>query len=272
MQRILFAALFAVLSLVSIRFFKPAQSAIVAGAEKTSNIVAEEKTPNIATEVKTPDVVGDEKTPITIEYITGKFEPKFHPDFVQIEKKYADRDSLVLRKETYQAFKKMYAAAAKEGITLTILSATRNFNYQKGIWERKWVEFSKKTSDPKAIAQKILQFSSMPGSSRHHWGTDIDFDNLSNAYFETGKGKRTYEWMKKNAASFGFCQPYTAGRPTGYNEEKWHWTYMPLSKDFTDFAQKYLKNEQISGFKGAETAVKLDIVKNYVLGINRNCF
>ena len=212
------------------------------------------------------------KTPITIEYITGKFEPKFHADFVWVDKKYAERDSLLLRKETYEAFKRMYAAAMKEGVQLTIVSATRNFTYQKGIWERKWSDLSKKISDPTARARNILQFSSMPGSSRHHWGTDVDLDNLSNAYFEKGKGKLIYDWMKKNASSFGFCQPYTAGRPTGYNEEKWHWTYMPLSKDFTEFAEKNLKNEQISGFKGAETAMKLDIVKNYVLGINRNCF
>ena len=150
--------------------------------------------------------------------------------------------------------------------------ATRNFNYQKGIWEKKWADLSKKITHPTARAKNILQFSAMPGSSRHHWGTDIDFDNLSNDYFEKGAGKKIFDWMKKNAPLYGFCQPYTAGRPAGYNEEKWHWTYTPLSKELTEFAQKNLKNEQITGFNGAETAVKIDIVKNYVLGINRNCF
>jgi hypothetical protein len=47
---------------------------------------------------------------------------------------------------------------------------------------------------------------------------------------------------------------------------------MGLSKDFTHFAEKNLKNEMIKGFIGSETAVSIDIVKNYVLGINRNCF
>ncbi len=245
MRKFLIIAGIAILSILSFQFLKP-----------NPTVVA-------------PKMV---KTPITIEYITGKFEPKFHPDFVYIDKKYAERDSLLLRKETYEGFKRMYAAAEKEGMKLTIISATRNFNYQKGIWERKWAVLSKKNSDPSVIARKILQFSSMPGSSRHHWGTDIDFDNLSNAYFENGNGKRIYDWMKKNAAQYGFCQPYTEGRPTGYNEEKWHWTYMPLSKEFTQFAEKNLKNEQISGFMGAETAVELNIVKNYVLGINNDCF
>lgn len=245
MKKILFIATIFLLCILSFQFLKPTSKEIL---------------------------VEEAQTPITIEYITGKFEPKFHPDFVWVDKKYAERDSLLLRKETYEAFKKMYADAAKEGLQLTILSATRNFNYQKGIWEKKWANLSKKISDPAAIARNILQFSSMPGSSRHHWGTDIDIDNLSNAYFEKGNGKRMYDWMKKNAAKYGFCQPYTAGRPTGYNEEKWHWTYMPLSKKFTEFAAKNLKNEQITGFNGSETAVKLDIVQNYVLGINHDCY
>ncbi len=254
MRKILIIASIFFLCLLSFQFLKPTQKVFSRQAKSTA--------------VENEGV----KTPLTIEYITGKFEPKFHADFVYVDKKYAERDSLLLRKETYEAFKKMYAAAKKEGLKLTIISATRNFEYQKGIWERKWADLSKKNSDPSVIARKILQFSAMPSSSRHHWGTDIDFDNLTNAYFEKGKGKRIYDWMKKNALQYGFCQPYTKGRPTGYNEEKWHWTYMPLSKEFTTFAAKNLKNEQITGFKGAETAVELDIVKNYVLGINSDCY
>lgn len=253
MRKFLIIAGIVTLSILSFQFLKPNQT--VLRTESNSIVVNNEV-----------------KTPITIEYITGKFEPKFHHDFIYVERKYAERDSLLLRKETYESFKKMYAAAEKVGLKLTIISATRNFEYQKGIWERKWADLSKKNSDPSVIARKILQYSAMPGASRHHWGTDIDFDNLSNVYFEKGNGKRIYDWMKKNAATYGFCQPYTEGRPTGYNEEKWHWTYMPLSKEFTEFAEKNLKNEQISGFKGAETAVELNIVKNYVLGINHDCY
>jgi hypothetical protein len=47
---------------------------------------------------------------------------------------------------------------------------------------------------------------------------------------------------------------------------------MPLSKDFTKYAESHLKNEMIKGFIGSETAVSIDIVKNYVLGINKSCF
>ena len=41
-----------------------------------------------------------------------------------------------------------------------------------------------------------------------------------------------FQWLKKNAADFGFHRPYTseASRDNkGYAEEKWHWSYVPLA-------------------------------------------
>ena len=207
---------------------------------------------------------------VTTEYLMGKFDPTKHADFMLVDKKYANKEGMYLRKETYEAFEKMHAAAAKDGVILTIISATRNFDYQKNIWETKWNALKDKTAE--ARAKKILEYSAMPGASRHHWGTDMDLNNLSNPYFEKNGGQKIYQWLQNHAGEYGFCQPYTAGRPTGYKEEKWHWTYTPLSKNFTNIAGKYLKNEMIQGFKGAETAEKLDVVNCYILGINKECY
>jgi len=114
----------------------------------------------------------------------------------------------------------------------------------------------------------------MPGSSRHHWGTDIDINALTNEYFEKGKGQKEYDWLVANAASFGFCQPYSPkgdARPYGYNEEKWHWSYLPISKKLSEQYKLRIKNEDIKGFAGAESAPQIDIVNKYVLGINKAC-
>ena len=208
---------------------------------------------------------------ITLDYIMGKFEPSTQPNFTPIDRRFADRERLFLRTETYESFKKMFIAAEKVGVRLTIISATRNFDYQKKIWETKWQNLAATVADPTQRARKILEFSAMPSSSRHHWGTDVDFTSVSNDFFDKPEGKRIYSWLQKNAAEFGFCQPYSAGRKAGYNEEKWHWTYLPLSRKMTDFARENLKNNQITGFKGAETATTIDVVKNYVLGINPDC-
>lgn len=116
----------------------------------------------------------------------------------------------------------MHAAALKDSVQLVIISATRNFEAQKGIWEAKWTgerlvndaDISKTIPDPRQRALKILEYSSMPGSSRHHWGTDIDLNDLSDAHFQTGKGKKVYDWLRTHAQKFGFCQPYSKKMPT----------------------------------------------------------
>jgi len=217
------------------------------------------------------------------DYLMGRFHPAEHPDFVQVDQQYADRAGLYLRREVYEAFLEMQRAAQQAGIQLLIRSATRNFDYQKGIWERKWTgarrlssgeNAAQAYSDPKARALQILKYSSMPGTSRHHWGTDLDLNAFNNDYFESGEGLKLYQWMQANADSFGFCQPYTekgASRPHGYNEEKWHWSYLPTAQPLTELARASLSNEDIQGFKGAETAASIDVVNKYVLGISPDC-
>ncbi len=221
---------------------------------------------------------------ITLYYIMGKFEPTKHQKFVPVAPKYANgRKDRWLRKETYEAFLKMHKAAKAEGIELKILSATRNFATQKIIWEGKWTgtrlheskeNLAKTTPDPTERAIKILKWSSMPGTSRHHWGTDMDLNAFTNDFFEKGTGLKMYTWMTQNAHKFGFCQPYSPKneqRPNGYNEEKWHWSYLPLAQQITQQAELRLANDMIEGFKGAETAVSIGVVDKFILGINAEC-
>ena len=220
---------------------------------------------------------------LDIDYCMGKFEPKSHEDFIAIPIKYADREGMYMRADAYSAFEKMYTEAIKDGVKFQIRSAARNFTYQKGIWERKWTgatklsdgtDISKDIAEPIDKALKILEYSSMPGTSRHHWGTDIDLNSFNNEYFEKGAGKKIYTWLINNASTYGFCQPYTAkgpNRPNGYNEEKWHWSYQPVSQGITDYAEQNMQNEMVSGFLGAETATEIDVVRKYILGINGGC-
>jgi zinc D-Ala-D-Ala carboxypeptidase len=216
----------------------------------------------------------------TLQYVMGQFEPSIHSAFIKIPISSASRDGMYLRKEAYEAFQKMAIAAKSEKINLKIVSATRNFNAQKIIWEKKWTDLAMiakgqsntiSNQDLLIRAQKILEYSSMPGTSRHHWGTDIDLNALDNAYFNKGEGKVLFNWLSTHAVNYGFCQPYTANRPSGYKEEKWHWTYMPISSKLTDFCARKLTNKLIVGFQGASTAEAIDIVKKYQLEINPAC-
>jgi hypothetical protein len=220
-----------------------------------------------------PQVTADSLPPgVGKAYLLGKFDPAKHPDFVAIGRPYSEKANMMLRKETFDAFKKMFEAAQKEGIPLLIISGTRNFDRQKAIWEEKWGRYAKQAPEARQRALKILEYSSMPGSSRHHWGTDIDLNDLNNAAFEKGgRHEKVYTWLVAHAHEYGFCQPYTAGRSSGYFEEKWHWSYTPVSKPLLHAYQDSIRDADIRGFKGADTAPAIAIVRNYVLGINANC-
>lgn len=218
----------------------------------------------------------------TIAYLTGQFDPATHPEFTTIETKYADRAGQYMRRDAYEAFKKMHAAAAADGVTLRIISAARNFNRQKEIWEAKWngsrlvdgKNLSETMPDPAQRALKILEYSSMPGSSRHHWGTDFDLNALTDGYFRQGEGLKIFEWLTAHAQEYGFCRPYSAKgpeRPNGYFEEKWHWSYQPVSGKLTEMARTQLKDSMIRGFSGAEVSGRIGIVQNYVLGVSKDC-
>jgi D-alanyl-D-alanine carboxypeptidase len=207
-------------------------------------------------------------------YLLGEFDPSQMPDFTVVPENYSVSGyTMYLRNKTLDAFMEMSDAAAKDGVNLKIASATRNFDYQKNLWDNKWNALPS-SMDGLTKFKTILEYSAVPGTSRHHWGTEVDIDNANPQYFNTEEGEEVYDWMKKNASSYGFCQPYTTkeiNRTTGYNEEKWHWTYTPLSKSFTEEYAKLISPSDISGFDGDQYVPQLDLINNYVLGINPEC-
>lgn len=216
--------------------------------------------------------------PVDKNYLLGKFDPATHVQFIKLDDAHTNGSArgAFLRKETCEAFKKMSDAAKKDGVNLVIISATRNFDAQKRIWENKWegrtlVEGKNLTTvkDQKERARLILLYSSMPSTSRHHWGTDMDLNSLENSFFESGEGLKIYQWLTTHAAEYGFCQPYTSkenGR-TGYEEEKWHWSYLPLSGEFLEQYLKQVSYSDITGFKGSNVASQVQAIKKYVAGV-----
>jgi hypothetical protein len=102
---------------------------------------------------------------------------------------------------------------------------------------------------------------------------DLNF-NRDNSYFEKGYGKKVYNWLQKHASEYGFCQTYTKKgpkRPHGYNEEKWHWSHLPIAHQYHRALSEHFSYEQLSGFKGAQTAQKLKIKEHYINGICPKC-
>ena len=150
-------------------------------------------------------------------------------------------DTILLEKETYSAFIKMKDAAEKDGIIIKLVSGFRDFNRQQMIWNNKYKKFTNEFSlDGPTAIKEIIRFSTIPGTSRHHWGTEIDiidknFENekdllISKKYEEGGIFNSLKKWMDKNSKRFGFYIVYDddSNRP-GFEYEPWHYTYKPIS-------------------------------------------
>ncbi len=251
-----------------------------------NNSAARVKSSSFESKTKDNPPVRDEEKPLYFSVnkkrLLGKVNPASDTLFIGVEKKYIGYEkNIYLLRPVYQSYKAMYQAAAKKGLRLNIISGLRTFYQQKIIWEAKWNgkrlvkgRNLSRIKDTLQRAKIILQYSSMPGTSRHHWGADIDIYSLENENFETAKGKAVYKWLISNAKYYGFCQVYTpkdSMRPVGYEEEKWHWSYFPISENLLKEYRRQIKYSDISGFNGSGTAAPLNVIENYVVGINREC-
>jgi LAS superfamily LD-carboxypeptidase LdcB len=112
-------------------------------------------------------------------------------------------------------------------------------------------------------AKAIMRYSAMPGTSRHHWGTDVDLNSVEPEYFETEEGKWALSWLANNALQFGFYRPYTdkgTTRLKGYESEPWHWSYFPIANTMLASYNSLIQYADINHFDGCEYAQSLQIL------------
>jgi LAS superfamily LD-carboxypeptidase LdcB len=213
--------------------------------------------------------------------LVGDFVPETAPQFRRLARELTVRDVPVyLRVAAAEAFQAMAIAARKEGIELRVLSGTRTFEQQKSIWNAVWN--SERALNGKRIpgsestlhrASKLLEWIAMPGTSRHHWGTDLDINAVDPCYFEYGRGKREFLWLSANAQRFGFCQPYGPmdRRLSGYREEKWHWSYMPLAQSMLEAFAEHGPHKALPEFLGSQALAHDEVLVRYVQAIDPSC-
>ena len=206
----------------------------------------------------------------SVAELIGLNEPSKDPAFAPIPAEWSSRDGLYLRTEARDAFLRMAEAAARDGVQLVVVSAARNFTYQNGIWSRKWARPDYAGWSDIEKARDILKYSAMPGSSRHHWGTDLDLNNLENNWFESGEGLRIATWLGAHAAGFGFHQVYTEDpHRTGYLLERWHWSYLPLAAPMLAAYNECVGRADLEALEapGMDLVDTLRILSDFVNGI-----
>lgn len=189
-----------------------------------------------------------------------------------------------LVKSASNAYEAMKKEASKEGINLYSVSSYRNFEKQTMLWNRKFTKYKEGGLDDLASLNKILEYSALPGASRHHWGTDIDLSDLNvmqpadvlnpKHFKKGGVYEKLGDWLAKNAENFGFYEAYTEdpNRP-GFHYEPWHYSYAEVSKPFLeqflhiDFNTQ-IKDAKVMGHELMDEAFWEKYKTEFVLGIN----
>ncbi len=179
-----------------------------------------------------------------------------------------------LQTEAYDALQIMIKDAKKDGVHIKVISGYRSFEHQKRIWNRKFDKFRKQGFSVKKSIQKVSEYTAIPGTSRHHWGTDVDLTDKYTNGLNNKARKKFNQWMYNNAHKYGFYIAYTNNKfRKGYKYESWHFSYRKLSNPLL---KQYLNSDVYNliknqGIKGSYTFDKTffnSYIKNNVMGIN----
>ena len=166
----------------------------------------------------------------------------------------AVRPSLLAEPATASAFARLAQRAAAKGFDLRAASAFRDYDRQALIVNQKWTG-ARQVSDASGLPlerehmgelqwlEAILRFSALPGTSRHHWGTDLDIWDAAavsehyrpglepGEYAPAGVFGELTAWLDELIAADnaeGFYKPYDTDCG-GVAPEPWHISYRPVA-------------------------------------------
>jgi LAS superfamily LD-carboxypeptidase LdcB len=156
-----------------------------------------------------------------------------------------------LHKNVVAPFLNLRRAALADGFDLVPMSSFRDFERQLSIWNGKYsgarpmLDAAGRRIDAGALPEServaaILQWSALPGASRHHWGSDIDVIDRNagppgyrpqltpEEYAASGPYGPLAAWLEANAGRFGFFRPFR-GVLSGVQPEPWHFSFAPIA-------------------------------------------
>jgi len=157
-----------------------------------------------------------------------------------------------LRPAARDAFARLQRRAAEAGFNLQPVSSFRSFERQRQIWCAKYHGRRTVTDDagrPLAVEslppgdriEAILRWSALPGTSRHHWGTDLDVYDpaclpegyrlqlIPAEYQPGGPLAELADWLRNNLQQEAFFLPYARDKG-GVAQEPWHISYRPQAE------------------------------------------
>lgn len=141
--------------------------------------------------------------------------------FPSVSQRVPGNESMQLRKETATSLESMFAAAAADGVAITLSSGYRSYTYQVSLYNGYVASQGQENADTQ---------SARPGYSEHQTGLAVDLEpadrscELELCFGDTAAGK----WLALHAYKYGFIIRYVADKQdiTGYAPEPWHFRYV----------------------------------------------
>lgn len=122
-----------------------------------------------------------------------------------------------LRRGAAGALRRMFAAAARDGIALAGVSGYRSYASQRALF----AGYARERG-----AENASHVSARAGHSEHQTGLAIDISGADGRCAASAcfAGSRPARWLARHAAGHGFVVRYPRGREqvTGYDYEPWH--------------------------------------------------
>lgn len=186
-------------------------------------------------------------------------------------------------------------AASVAGFALTLASSYRSFARQLAIWNAKFqgqrpvLNLQNQPVNLEVLSElekchAIMLYSALPGSSRHHFGTDFDvFDkNAVDEHYRLGLTPDEYlqggvfnplnEWLSENMHRYGFYRPYNTFRG-GVAPEPWHISHIAVSQQMQQLSSvtalgELLRQQPVSGQQTLLTHLDA-LYQRYVVNIDQ---
>jgi LAS superfamily LD-carboxypeptidase LdcB len=168
-------------------------------------------------------------------------------------------NNIGLHSDVLKPWQQLVCAAHTAGFDLALASGFRSFDRQQFIWDAKVSGQRVILDDNSCVLElmslstldkinSIMRWSALPGTSRHHWGTDIDiYDRaavpenyclqlVAEEYTDNGPFAPMSRWLKdylNKADSPAFIFPYINDN-NGIMPEPWHLSYLPVARQYQE--------------------------------------
>lgn len=159
----------------------------------------------------------EEDLPILVNP-TNKIPDGYQPNAVDLGNGYS------LNKRAANAYTDMWNAAAKDGISLWLVSAYRTTEKQQSNFDAKVQEFKNKGLNDQEAYAATAKIIAVPGTSEHSLGLAVDVNSLEQSFENT----KAYQWLVENCANYGFVLRYPKDKEeiTEIIFEPWHYRYV----------------------------------------------